>query len=210
MNLLLKRQLTQIAREHLRIETLDERKSDSLDFHDVFVWGVETRPLCRISTRPQRCSKSERRCGMKTYTVLFAQDVPHYGSVEITATGDVEALAKAMVHWERVQRDEEPWPLNEAQHESAVLDRIVEITDDETGRQVAADIRLDTFLLTVAPTDLSVSLIKNATPMHGALEKIIRHATLGLAANELGKQLKLDQILSIARAVLARVEGGAA
>jgi hypothetical protein len=41
MNRLLKRQLTQIAREHLRIETLDERKSDNLDFHDVSVWGVE-------------------------------------------------------------------------------------------------------------------------------------------------------------------------
>ena len=31
---------TDIAREHLFIETLDTRKSDSLDFHDVAVWGV--------------------------------------------------------------------------------------------------------------------------------------------------------------------------
>lgn len=34
-------QLTEIANEHLSIETLDERKSDSLDFHDVSVWGVK-------------------------------------------------------------------------------------------------------------------------------------------------------------------------
>jgi len=147
---------------------------------------------------------------MKTYTVLFAQDVPHYGQVEINATGDKDALAKARLYWKRVQSDKEPWPLNEAQHESAVLDRIVEITDDETGRQVAADIRLDTYHLTIAPTELSVRLIKNATPMHAALEKIIRHATLGLAANEPGKQVRLDQILSIARAVLALPTGGAA
>ena len=32
---------TAIARKHLFIETLEERKSDSLDFHNVSVWGVE-------------------------------------------------------------------------------------------------------------------------------------------------------------------------
>lgn len=140
---------------------------------------------------------------MKTYTVLFAQDVPHYGSVEINATGDVQALAKARIHWERVQRDEEPWPLTEAQHESAVLARIVEITD-ETGRQVAADVRLDTYLLSTAPTELSAKLIKNASQMHAVLIEIIGHANPGPARDEFGKHLKLERILSIARAVLAR------
>ena len=33
--------LTQIAQEHLFIDTLETRKSDSLDFHDVSVWGVK-------------------------------------------------------------------------------------------------------------------------------------------------------------------------
>jgi len=32
--------LTQIARQHLDIETLETRRSDSLDFHDVAVWQV--------------------------------------------------------------------------------------------------------------------------------------------------------------------------
>jgi hypothetical protein len=146
---------------------------------------------------------------MKTYTVLFAQDVPHYGQVEITATGDDDALAKARVHWERVQRDEEPWPLTEAQHDSAVLARIVEITD-ETGRQVAADLRLDTYLLSIAPTDLSAKLIENASQMHAALIEIIRHATTGLAADEFEKHLKLERVLSIARTVLTRAISGAA
>lgn len=30
--------LTRIAQQHLRIETLETRHSDSLDFHDVGVW----------------------------------------------------------------------------------------------------------------------------------------------------------------------------
>ena len=30
-----------IARKHLFIETLEGRKSDSFDFHDVSVWGVK-------------------------------------------------------------------------------------------------------------------------------------------------------------------------
>ena len=30
--------LTQIAQRHLRIETLETRKSDSLDLHDLAVW----------------------------------------------------------------------------------------------------------------------------------------------------------------------------
>ena len=33
--------LTAIAREHLAIPTLDPRNADSLDFHDVSVWGVK-------------------------------------------------------------------------------------------------------------------------------------------------------------------------
>ena len=32
--------LSLIAQKHLRIETLEERKSDRLDFHEVSVWAV--------------------------------------------------------------------------------------------------------------------------------------------------------------------------
>lgn len=34
-------QLTRIAQEHLFIDTLETQNSDSLDFHDVSVWGVK-------------------------------------------------------------------------------------------------------------------------------------------------------------------------
>ena len=33
--------LAGMAQKHLFIETLEERKSDSLDFHEVSVWGVQ-------------------------------------------------------------------------------------------------------------------------------------------------------------------------
>lgn len=36
-----RRVIEQIACQHLGFETLDERKSDSLDFRDVSVWSVE-------------------------------------------------------------------------------------------------------------------------------------------------------------------------
>jgi hypothetical protein len=34
--------LNRIAREHLRIPTLETRRSDSLDFYEVSVWVVES------------------------------------------------------------------------------------------------------------------------------------------------------------------------
>ena len=37
----LHKKLAEIARQHLRIETLDTCGSDRLDFHDVSVWGVK-------------------------------------------------------------------------------------------------------------------------------------------------------------------------
>lgn len=33
--------IERIARDILRIETLETRKSDSLDFHDVAVWSIK-------------------------------------------------------------------------------------------------------------------------------------------------------------------------
>ena len=37
----LNKQLEQIAKQHLFIETLETQNSDRLDFHDVSVWGVK-------------------------------------------------------------------------------------------------------------------------------------------------------------------------
>jgi hypothetical protein len=42
--------ITAIAREHLDIKTLETRKHDSLDFHDVSVWGVKDALLAAYHT----------------------------------------------------------------------------------------------------------------------------------------------------------------
>ena len=34
--------MTQIAQQHLRLETLETRHSDGLDFHDIAVWQIES------------------------------------------------------------------------------------------------------------------------------------------------------------------------
>ena len=33
--------LAEIAKKHLNLETLETQNSDSLDFHDVAVWGIK-------------------------------------------------------------------------------------------------------------------------------------------------------------------------
>lgn len=35
-----KREIAEIARVHLRIETLEARRHDSLDFHELSVWSI--------------------------------------------------------------------------------------------------------------------------------------------------------------------------
>jgi hypothetical protein len=83
---------------------------------------------------------------MPKYEVLFAQDVPHYGIEEIEAQNDEDAIVQAKAYWRSIERGENPWPLTEPDYESAILSRIVQITDHE-GRQVAADIGLDNYRL---------------------------------------------------------------
>ena len=50
--------LTQIALDHLFIETLATRKSDSLDFHEVSVWGVKS-ALMAAYEAGQQAEKSD-------------------------------------------------------------------------------------------------------------------------------------------------------
>jgi hypothetical protein len=52
-----------------------------------------------LDPAPENHTRSEE--AMKTYTVLFAEDVPHYGAAEIEAEDDAAALeaAKAYDLW---------------------------------------------------------------------------------------------------------------
>jgi hypothetical protein len=78
---------------------------------------------------------------MKTYTVLYAEDVPHYGSHDIEAENDQAAIKAAIALHERGDIS-----LNEAAWDSTVCARIVHIEDPD-GRMIAADKPLDDYSL---------------------------------------------------------------
>lgn len=55
--------LTDIAAKHLGIETLEERHSDSLDFHDVAVWGIESALLEAYQAGQAAAARKAKRGG---------------------------------------------------------------------------------------------------------------------------------------------------
>jgi hypothetical protein len=79
---------------------------------------------------------------MKTYTVLFAQDIPHYGSVEIKARSPRDVIAKAKHHWKLIQRGKRPCPCTDPAFDHAINSRIVIITDQKD-QEIETDIDLD-------------------------------------------------------------------
>lgn len=76
---------------------------------------------------------------MKTYTVLYAEDVPHYGVAGITANDDTAAIAAA-------KRQDVGTVAVDPDYENSACKRIVHIEDD-TGRIIATDIALDSVFL---------------------------------------------------------------
>jgi hypothetical protein len=77
---------------------------------------------------------------LKTYTVLFAEDIPHYGGVDIESRNDAEALCLARsFDTDRVSYYEGCW-------DGAVCKRIVSI-EGADGKIIAHDIPLDEYSL---------------------------------------------------------------
>lgn len=76
---------------------------------------------------------------MKNYSVLFALDIPHYGSVEIEAADDAAALDAAKRLDASDYTDDPAW-------DDPVCRRIVHIEAPD-GRIIAQDIPLDEFFL---------------------------------------------------------------
>ena len=70
---------------------------------------------------------------MKTYSVLYAEDVPHYGTAEIEAETDAEAIAKAKAG---------PFETDDPDWNNTVCRRIVHIEAPD-GDLIAADVPLD-------------------------------------------------------------------
>jgi len=78
---------------------------------------------------------------MKTYTVLYAQDVPHYGFHNIEAENDQAAIEAAIALHERGDLS-----LTEAAWDSTVCARIVHIEDPD-GNILEKDKPLDEYFL---------------------------------------------------------------
>ena len=72
---------------------------------------------------------------MKTYSVLYAQDVPHYATVDIQAATNEEAIEAATSRNIDFDFEDPDW-------QSPILQRIVHI-QDENAIDIANDISLD-------------------------------------------------------------------
>ncbi len=95
---------------------------------------------------PELPSPAETGCAtggtppLKTYSVLYAEDIPHYGGVDIEAPDDAEALRLARsFDTNQVSYYEGCW-------DGAVCKRIVSI-EDSAGKTVGHDIPLDDYRL---------------------------------------------------------------
>jgi hypothetical protein len=77
---------------------------------------------------------------MKIYTVLYAEDVPHYAHGEVEARGPKDAIARAR------KLDTETFTAYEPDWNGAVCRRIVSV-EDPNGEVVAEAIPLDDFVL---------------------------------------------------------------
>ena len=88
---------------------------------------------------------------MKTYTVIYAEDVPHYAQGEVEARGPKSAIAKAR------KLDTETFTAYDPDWNAAVCSRIVSI-EDPHGNVVAQDIPLDNYVLHHADADKRLKL----------------------------------------------------
>ncbi len=85
---------------------------------------------------------------MKIYAVLYAEDVPHYGTAEIEAENDAEAIAKAKAG--TFETDDPDW-------NNTICKRIVHLEDPE-GRLIAVDVPLDDYVLSRADDGLRLKI----------------------------------------------------
>jgi hypothetical protein len=88
---------------------------------------------------------------MKTYTVLYAEDVPHYAQGEVEARGPKDAIARAR------KLDTDTFTAYEPDWSGAVCRRIVSI-EDPKGKIVAEAIPLDDFVLHNAEAGMRLKL----------------------------------------------------
>lgn len=134
---------------------------------------------------------------MKTYSVLFAEDVPHYATAEIKAASDADVLAAA------ADADFDELFLEPA-WENACCRRIVHIAD-ESGKILAADVALDNWFVRYGGEP--DRRLCDAAPELLAALKSVSAAVLALATERDPDQPGLwDAALAPARTAIAKAE----
>ena len=101
---------------------------------------------------------------MKTYEILYAEDVPHYAIGEIKARGPKDALAKAR------KVDTDTFTALDPDWSNPVCRRIVHITEEKSGKYIAEDVRLDNYALEQA-TDREITIRKHGVELLETLER---------------------------------------
>jgi hypothetical protein len=138
----------------------------------------------------------------RTYTVLYAVDVPHYGLKEIKASDDAEALAAARLC-------DTDGIFDEAQWDGAVCERIVYIEDSD-GNTPYRDVPLDQYSLR-SGGDADRRLCEGAAGLLAALKRF-EAAWRSWAEDirrypKLAASCELYSIYEEARAAIARATG---
>jgi hypothetical protein len=175
----------------------------------------------RVTDNPRK------EINMKKYSILYAEDVPHYGVLDITAPNDEAAVSLAKSH--------DPTTIaHDADFENAACKRIVHIQDD-ADNLIATDIALDqTFLryggdserllCDLAPDYLATLQKIAAIPLYGeplpeAMTELKEGLIASLEFDETDQtytpcvdteSTHLEYAVELARNVLAKAKGGAA
>ena len=136
---------------------------------------------------------------MKAYTVLFAEDVPHYGTAEIQAGDDTDALETAKAYDLSEVTNDPVW-------KNSVCKRIVNIQDAE-GNIVFEDIALDDCFLRDGG-DKERALCDAAQEMLDALEAAKEQLSMYCIGDD-GRDTEAHQALVKVQSAIAKAKGGA-
>jgi|CZKX01.1.fsa_nt_gi hypothetical protein len=146
---------------------------------------------------------------MKTYTILYAEDVPHYGTREIEAADDHAAVEVA-----KNAHADGSLDLYDPDWNNTVCKRIVTITDGR-GDVVAEDISLDSYRLEYG-TDEEHAISENAKNLLDTLEFVAGHALMartnyGPDAEQSvrNRNSSLEELERRSRAAIAKARGQA-
>lgn len=93
--------IAEIAKKQLRIETLDTRNADSLDFHDVSVWGLRTALLCAFEAgrKAARTKPKVIETGKKDTSYRATIEASYQDLVEVWGEPDKGDNYKTEAEW---------------------------------------------------------------------------------------------------------------